>query len=280
MKTERIDILDIEAGDRLRAVDPAKVSALKASIAEIGLRTPLTVSATLVDGEWHNRLVAGAHRLEALRQLGEEFADCFVMEGDEDDAALWEIDENFARAELSDAQRADHHVRREEILKRKGLVASGGQGGDRRSNDKKSLVRSYAVQASETLGVNKRTVERDLSRGKNITPDVLAEVSGTTLDKGVVLDELARTAPDEQRAKLAEITERGPSPRTGGLSSALIAFFHRHPEKRREFGINAEEPGAVLLKDVIREWSAVRACLKDIAPEGVAKVDAALGYRP
>ena len=54
-------------------------------------------------------------------------------------------------------------------------------------------MKSYAKQAAETLGVDERTVRRDLARGKNITPDVLAEVAGTALDKGVVLDELART---------------------------------------------------------------------------------------
>ena len=204
MQTERLLLADIDLGDRLRAVDPNKVSGLKASIAELGLRTPVTVAASRDGDEWHFRLVAGAHRLEALRQLGEEYTDCFVMEGDPDDAALWEIDENFARSELTDAQRADHHVRREEILKRKGLV-SDGPGRPKKNSEKSS---SYSQQASETLGVSKRTVEKDLARGKNITPDVLAAVSGSDLDKGVVLDELARTPADEQRAKLAEITLR------------------------------------------------------------------------
>ena len=206
MKTERLLVADIEGGKRLRAVDPAKVSGLKASIAELGLRTPVTVSASRDGDEWHFRLVAGAHRLEALRQLGEEYADCFVMEGDPDDAALWEIDENFARSELTDAQRADHHVRREEILKRKGLVQTAG--GDRKSNGQNVRLKSYAKQAAETLGVDERTVRRDLARGKNIAADVMAEVSGTDLDKGVVLDELARTPAEDQRAKLAEITLR------------------------------------------------------------------------
>jgi|GEM_PF-1126266 len=204
MKTERLLLIDIETGERLRTVDAKKVSALKASIAEIGLRTPITVSAARNGADWQFRLVAGAHRLEALRSLGEEYADCFVMEGDEDDAALWEIDENFARAELTDAQRADHHVRREEILKRKGLV-SDGPGRPKKNSEKSS---SYSQQASETLGVSKRTVEKDLARGKNITADVLADVAGTDLDKGVVLDELARTPAEDQRAKLAEITLR------------------------------------------------------------------------
>lgn len=205
MKTERLLLEDIETGHRLRVVDAAKVSALKASIAEIGLRTPITVSASRDGDDWHFRLVAGAHRLEALRQLGEDMADCFVMEGDPDDAALWEIDENFARAELTDAQRADHHVRREEILKRKGLVKDAPKGGRPKNSDKLS---AYSAKAAADLGVDERTVRRDLARGKKIAPDVLSEVAGTELDKGVVLDELARTPAEEQRAKLAEITLR------------------------------------------------------------------------
>lgn len=46
----------------------------------------------------------------------------------------------------------------EEILKRRGLV-SKGRGGDQ---SEKTSLRSYASQASEALGVTKRTVEKDL----------------------------------------------------------------------------------------------------------------------
>lgn len=129
---------------------------------------------------------------------------------DQDAADLWEIDENFARSELTDAQRAEHHVRREDILKRKGLVSA--HGGARKQDDKLSSC-SYADQAAASLGVDKRTVQRDLARGKKIDADVLAQVSGTDMDKGVVLDELARTPKDDQRAKLAEITLRRPASR-------------------------------------------------------------------
>lgn len=246
METERLLLEDIETGDRLRAVDPAKVAALKSSISDLGLRTPITVSAVRDGADWRFRLVAGAHRLEALRQLGEDMADCFVMNGDPDDAALWEIDENFARAELTDAQRAEHHVRREEILVRKGEVAKGGKGGDRRSTDKMSV--GYAKKAAADLGVDERTVRRDLARGKKITPDVLAEVAGTDLDKGVVLDELARTPAEEQRAKLSEIAARHLKPRalapdplndleaTEKQLAALMSAWNRAgPEAREKF---------------------------------------------
>lgn len=205
MRAESILILDIEREGRLRAVDPARVSALVNSISEIGLMTPITVVRDQRDGEDCFRLVAGAHRLEAVRQSGEDYIDAFVMDGDADDAALWEIDENFARSELTDAQRAEHHVRREDILKRKGLVSVHGGKRDQVAN---SATCSYSKKAAADLGVSERTVRQDLARGKKITPDVLAEVAGTDLDKGVVLDELARTPAEAQRAKLAEITLR------------------------------------------------------------------------
>jgi hypothetical protein len=208
MKTESILIDDIQCGDRLRAVDAGRVSALVASIREIGLQTPVTVTCLPDEnGEVIYRLVAGAHRLQAVRQTGADYIDAFIMAGDEDDAALWEIDENFARSELTDAQRADHHVRREAILKRKGLVLQ--HGGDRKSSRHNADLKSYADQAAQTLGVHPDTVRRDLRRGSKITPEVMAEVAGTSLDKGVVLDELARTPQAEQPAKLSEIASRG-----------------------------------------------------------------------
>ena len=203
MQTEWIAIESIETASGRRPVDQAHVKRLAASIKEIGLQTPLTVMARKdVDG-WRSILVAGAHRLAALRLNGEEGAECFVLSDDQDTADLWEIDENFARSELTDAQRADHHVRREEILVRKGLVSSPGKGGNRQVGD-----RSYSANASAATGQSKRAVERDLARGKNIAPEIRAEVTGTALDKGVVLDELARTPQADQRAKLAEITLR------------------------------------------------------------------------
>ncbi len=203
MKPEWMNFSEIEIGPRKRPVSQAHVQRLIASIKEIGLQTPITLARdTNEDGQGFV-LVAGAHRLEALRQMGEEGCYCFILSEDHDTAELWEIDENFARQELTDAQRADHHVRREEILVRRGEVRANG-----RPNSANLAKLSYADQAADTFGVSRRTVARDLARGKNITPDVLAEVSGTDLDKGVVLDQLASTPKAEQRAKLAEITLR------------------------------------------------------------------------
>jgi len=219
MRTERLFITDIETTTRHRVAVPAKVEAIKASISEIGLRTPITVSAAREGDDWRFTLVAGAHRMEALRQLGEDMIDAVIMEGSPEDAELWEIDENFARAERTDAQRADHHARREDILKRKGLVAKG-PGQPKKNLDKLSR---YSAKAAADLGVDERTVRRDLRRGKNISPDILADVTGTDMDKGVVLDELARAPREDQRAILAEIKERETSAKLTRYADKQVA---------------------------------------------------------
>lgn len=101
-----------------------------------------------------------------------EHIDAFVMEGDPDDAELWEIDENFARAELTDAQRADHHARRRRILIAKGIVAA--HGGDRRARSQNEILKSYTEEAASALGVSKATVSRDLACGR-VAPSTGAE---------------------------------------------------------------------------------------------------------
>ena len=83
------------------------------------------------------------------------------------------INHNIASLHCNtDAQRADHHARRMEILGRKGLINT--QVGRPRNSEKSSQLPHYADQAAESLGVTRRTVEKDLRRGKKIAPDVLA----------------------------------------------------------------------------------------------------------
>lgn len=198
-----------------RPVDKRAVTKLAASMEAIGLQTPLTVrpSARTVNGREVQafEIVAGRHRYEAAITLKWSHVNAFVQAWDDDDATLWEIDENLIRAELSDAQRADHHARREDIMVRKGLVLPGA--GRPRNSDKLSGKTSYSRQAATSLGVDERTVRRDLARGKSIAPAVMAEVVGTKLDSGVVLDKLAATPVAEQPRVLADLQRVAAEPR-------------------------------------------------------------------
>lgn len=248
MKTEWIALSEIEIGERHRPLDPAHVERLAASIGEIGLQTPITVMARKEEDGWRSILVAGRHRLEALRRRGEDGAECYVLPDDEMAAELWEIDENLARSELTEAQKADHHARRKRILVEKGLVRS--QGRPRKDGPQKS----YAEEAAASLGVSRKTVDNLLWQGKNIAPDILAEVTATDLDRKVVLDELAATPRDAQHDKLAEIRERrsqvklapdplnDPEAHEKQLAALMSAWNRAAAVVRAEFLLRIDQP--------------------------------------
>src|SRR6478672_11548462 len=96
--------------DRLRE---DAVASLMDSIQKIGLREPPTIRIGHdedEDGGEYPILVTGLHRIEALKRLGAQYADCAVFDGDETEARLWEISENLHRAELSELEWSEHVV--------------------------------------------------------------------------------------------------------------------------------------------------------------------------
>jgi N6-adenosine-specific RNA methylase IME4/ParB-like chromosome segregation protein Spo0J len=203
----RID--SIHSGYRLREADQAKVDTLKSSIREMGLRTPISVQGK--SGDDRVTLGAGKHRLEAMRQLGEEFIDCFHEDVDDLDRELWEIDENLCRAELTAADKALFTFRRKEIYLMKHPETANG--GDRRSDRqvgelKNRDVQRFTAATAAATGQSERAVQRDSSRGERIIDMALHRIRGTRLDNGSFLDRLKQIPEDRQvlyvEAALAE----------------------------------------------------------------------------
>ena len=79
------------------------VVALVSSIRTIGLQVPLTV----IERDGRYLLIAGRHRLEALRVIGEERVPVRVADFDDIEARLWSISENLHRTELTALQRSE-----------------------------------------------------------------------------------------------------------------------------------------------------------------------------
>jgi ParB-like chromosome segregation protein Spo0J len=78
----------------------ATVETIKESIAKLGQLQPVGV--TRVDDHW--RLVWGATRLAAMKELGRTEITAVVVKGDSDDAHQAEIAENYCRARYSPAE--------------------------------------------------------------------------------------------------------------------------------------------------------------------------------
>lgn len=158
---ERIPVDAIVIGKRHRAINPERVKALSESIKALGLRTPITVydsETTDEDGCVTNAafLVAGAHRLEALKLLGEEMADVIFIEPDPVDVKLWEIAENLHRSELTALERSEHidEWRRLTVAKeQQGVTGSHPLGG--RQPQEKGIQKT-----ADALGVSDQTVRR------------------------------------------------------------------------------------------------------------------------
>jgi ParB family chromosome partitioning protein len=131
MKTQRVRLKAIRFGER-RPINKKKLSAIKESIQKIGLKTPPTV---LSVGDKKYELVAGHHRIQALKDLRRKKVRCFVMEK-KSDARLWTIAENLHRAELRPLEEAELVKQWERLLRKQAKAAQAAQPGGRQPHDK------------------------------------------------------------------------------------------------------------------------------------------------
>ena len=103
-----VPISEITVNPGRREAAPGDVKELADSILEVGLINPIMVDQT-------HTLIAGLHRLEAMKLLGRTEIECTVSDLDGLQVALAEIDENFVRKDLSDDEFRELLLRRKEI---------------------------------------------------------------------------------------------------------------------------------------------------------------------
>jgi ParB family transcriptional regulator, chromosome partitioning protein len=208
-----VPICNIAIPLRKRNIVQANIDCLVESISAIGLLNPIVVRRTsrpdIVT------LVAGRHRLEAMKRLGRQEIECLVVSDGDLQAELMEIDENLCRAELSPAEEAIAITRRKEIYLALHPETAVGKSqaaamnaklrrGD--VNDKMSLTFSKATAAAS--GKTHRSIERAAARGEAIEAGNLKKLAGTSLDKGAELDALAKM-PMGVRQSLIERAAKG-----------------------------------------------------------------------
>jgi N6-adenosine-specific RNA methylase IME4 len=184
--------------NRLRRLRLEKVAELAESIAARGgLIVPITAQRA---GDGY-ALIAGWHRLEAVKKLGYIDILAFILDGIEADrAALIEIDENLIRADLSPAERAIHLHERKRLYEK--AHPKTKHGGDRKSesSSQHENLNSFTVDTAKKTGKGRSTIAREVARAKIVG---LAEVIGTSLDSGDQLDALAKLPEPVQRDLIA-----------------------------------------------------------------------------
>lgn len=205
----QIPIKLIDDTGRLRPVTEKQVENLVASIRDVGLLNPVTVieAEVMAGGSFRKgwRLVAGAHRLEAARRLGWSEIEAHVIKASDLEAKLAECDENLVASVLSPSERAlltdlrKHFYEELHPETRLGATGVGREKVRQLGEPNAEPAERFTADTAAKTGRSERDVQRDAQRGANIPGDVLQEVQGTELDKGVVLDKLA-ASPDPKAA--------------------------------------------------------------------------------
>ena len=205
-----ININEIKINEGRRSVTPETVQGLTESIKEIGLMNPVTVTADHV-------LVAGLHRLEAARQLGWEEIECRVIDADDLHAELAEIDENYVRTSLTPLESSKLMLRRKDIyealhpetkagtaqgegMKRAAASDDSGDLADNLSARSPAPAKPFAEDTADKLGVDARTVRRQVQIAKDLIPEV-QDMIGQSDQKFTQQDliKLSRLNPEQQK---------------------------------------------------------------------------------
>ena len=208
MNVEKVPLALLRDSAQPRDLVQANVDMLRASIEQVGLIQPIRVRPAGVIvrglGEQGFQIVAGHHRVAAARALGWTEIDAIVDTAEHLQAELMEIDENLCRAELTASQRAQAIKRRKQIWEAlhpqtvSAQVEPKPQGG---------RPTEFASETAKVSGEAKSSINRHLARAEAIGDD-LERVTGTSLDKGVELDALAKL-PEPERKDLIARAEAG-----------------------------------------------------------------------
>lgn len=191
----RIDEIKVNPGRR--AALESNIEELAFSISEIGLLNPITLT-----GDY--TLVAGLHRLEAVKLLGWTEVECTITDLDGLTAELAELDENFARTNLSPLEIGDLYRRRKDIYEmlypetKAGTAQAIGMNKAKGNNvdcNLQSRRKSFIEDTAGVTGSHPSTIARHIKIATELTPEAKetlrgAEkpVSSTTLKKISKLD--------------------------------------------------------------------------------------------
>lgn len=242
MNAQDVHVIRVDIGQRRRTVDRQRVKGLADSINEIGLLNPITVRET---GDGYT-LVAGRHRLEAVKQLGWAQVPAVIVVLDDVDRMLAEIDENLIRNDLSDLERSEHLAERKRLylLKHPETKRGGDRGNQHTGGKRQTETISFSQDAAEKIGVTDRSIRQDVQIAESIPADVRDALRDSPVaDSKTDLLEMARLPEDAQR-EIVQTTDLTSKPAV----RAAIAE-HKPPTRRTPDPEFNQDPGDEAFND-------------------------------
>ncbi|MFN3513423.1 MAG: ParB/RepB/Spo0J family partition protein [Phenylobacterium sp.] len=290
---QMLPIKSIMVAPRLRPVDPAAVANLQVSIQETGWFGAVLVR-PLPDDDLGPRyeLVAGAHRLAAMKGLGRQTIPATIRVLSDDEALQIEIDENLIRRGLTPLERGEMIVERFAVWRRRfpeRVAQADGQAMPKRGRPSNSAkfaelsggapqTMGFAAETAADVGLSERTVRAAFSTVSNLPADLRAQMRGTPLARNEgLLRQLAAIGDRKEQAKVAELILSGAAKNVADARAAAAGNAPSTP---------VQTPTDEVLKTFRKLWgsastSARAAILNDLAgrklPDGWSVTEADRG---
>lgn len=241
---EHVQIEDIVIGKHRRPVDQDRVASLAASISEVGLQSPISLTAS-----YH--LIAGRHRVEAFRQLGKKTIPAVLHELNHLQAELAEIDENLERNQLTALEESKALARRKELYEAlhpetKPVNKRGGPGRGHKENQRQndvgfpegksseSAAPSFTEDTAKKTGRSKSNIERKVRIGEKLTDAAAEAIQGTTVaDNQAELLKLAGLTPEAQVQVAQDVKDGVVKTVTEAVEKCLDQVGREVPERLR-----------------------------------------------
>lgn len=207
MESTSISIEDVVVGDRKRSLDEENLVSIMNSVNEIGLINPITVN-VLKNGQYE--LVAGLHRLEAVKRLGKATIPAVRLTLNDSTQQLLEIDENLIRKEL-------HYTERGNLLKQRKKIYESLQPNTKSDKVKKKNIMQYRDETnsvpftkdvSKKTGFNTRTIQQDIQIAEQLPAGCTEKLKTLNIPKNDALV-LCRKQKEVPLEKIIEKIESG-----------------------------------------------------------------------
>jgi hypothetical protein len=233
---------EIDVGERLRPIDSVWAEALGQMMVRDGQDTPITICRLPGRSRW--LLVAGGHRLVGAISAEIELLKAEVVSADRDDRRLREVRENVMRSGLAPIDRAAHIAEAVAILKRRagvdpvadGRAASAAARWQKAvkdeatdANDTMSFAYGWTDEVADQIGLNKRTVERDIMLYRRLSPSLVEKLRTARhpiLNNGTQLRTLAKLDEHAQGKVVQLLLVPGASLNYGQPKTVADAIAH------------------------------------------------------
>lgn len=182
------------------------IEELAFSISETGLLNPITLTKDYT-------LVAGLHLLEGVKLLNWTEVECTITDLDGLTAELAELDENFARANLSPLEIGDLYRRRKGIYEmlypetKTGTAQAIGMNKAKGNNvdcNLQSRRKSFIEDTASVTGSHPSTIARHIKIATDLTPEAKETLRGAKKPvSSTTLKKISKLTPDQQKEVFA-----------------------------------------------------------------------------